>query len=188
MLSRTSSSSLSRRYWRSWVVGSSRPSSTSLSALAIVATRKSAVLRGARATKRTPYGVRFVALAPLSTADFLVATIASALRLVLDGREDPTTQLLQYLRDKELLLVLDNIEHLLVGTSGQPLGGLGVAAGLVSEIVRQTPRVTLLVTSRERLRLSAEQVYPVSPLALPDPQQMTEPVEALSMSPAVALF
>lgn len=122
-------------------------------------------------------GVAFVALAPLTTIDLLVPTIASALTLTLAGHDDPTTQLLRYLRNKDLLLVLDNFEHLQMH-----------GAELVSEIVCQAPRVTLLVTSRERLRLSDEQVYPVSPLALPSPQQQAESEQLLDQSPAVALF
>ncbi|MDQ5851245.1 MAG: AAA family ATPase [Chloroflexota bacterium] len=125
-------------------------------------------------------GVSFVALAALTTADLLAPTIATVLTLVLDGRADPTTQLLRYLRDKDLLLVLDNFEHLLSPESAGP----DVAAGLVSEILRQAPRVTLLVTSRERLHLQGEWVVDVAGLPYPADTQR-EGIEGYS---AVQLF
>ena len=125
-------------------------------------------------------GVAFVALAALTTADLLVPTIASALTLMLDSHVDPTTQLLRYLRDKDLLLVLDNVEHLLGGTSSRP----GVAAGLLAEIIRQAPHVTLLVTSRERLQLQGEWVFDVAGLPYPADTQC----DGIAGSSAVQLF
>ncbi len=117
-------------------------------------------------------GVSFVPLAPLRSSEFLVPAIASALGLAFSGREDPRAQLLTYLRGKEVLLVLDNFEHLLEGTE------------LLVDILRRASVVTLLVTSRERLNLQGEWVFDIPGLQVPAGDQ-TEGVEDYS---AVALF
>ncbi len=103
-------------------------------------------------------GAYFVSLAPVSSAEFIVPAIADALALAFYGPTDPTTQLLNYLRDakRHLLLVLDNLEHLLDGV------------GLLGEISRQAPNVKLLVTSRERLSLHGEWVFEIQGLPFPD--------------------
>jgi predicted ATPase/DNA-binding CsgD family transcriptional regulator len=101
--------------------------------------------------------VYFAPLQPLTTPDFIVSAIASALKFNLFGEGDPKTQLLHYLRDKHLLLVLDNFEHLLDG------------ADLLPEILEYASGVKLLVTSRERLHLREEWVLDVR--GLPFPQQ-----------------
>jgi predicted ATPase/DNA-binding CsgD family transcriptional regulator len=110
------------------------------------------------AAQRIPYpdGVYFVPLQPLTSPDFIVSAIADALKLTFFGEQDPKTQLLDYLREKCLLLVLDNFEHLMDG------------ADLVPEILENAAGVKLLVTSRERLRLREEWVFDVGGLAFPD--------------------
>jgi predicted ATPase len=94
-------------------------------------------------------GVAFAALAPVQEPTSLDPALAAALGLPLDrdSRHPVRAQLLDYLRAKELLLVLDNCEHLrdAIGT-------------LASAILVEAPGVTLLATSRERLGLRAEQV------------------------------
>lgn len=100
-------------------------------------------------------GVYFVALAPLSDVENMTSTMAAAVGYTFqnDGRT-PKQQLLDYLRAKELLLLLDNAEHLLAGV------------GLFTEILQTASKVRLLVTSRERLRLHSETVFPLARLAL----------------------
>lgn len=102
--------------------------------------------------------VCFVSLAGLREAHLLPAIIAEALAISFYGKESPATQLLRYLHDRELLLVLDNFEHLIDDES----------IALVSEIVRRAPEVQLMVTSRERLSLQSEWVINVEGLRLPD--------------------
>ena len=80
-----------------------------------------------------------------------------------------------YLADRDLLLILDNVEHVLAPV--QELAALLTAA----------PRLTLLATSREPLHLRAERVFHVPPLALPDPHNLP-PLEELALYPSVALF
>ena len=101
------------------------------------------------------HGVAFVALAPVSQADLVLPTVAQALGV--REREDQAVdvRLQTFLRDREFLLVLDNVEQ--VTEAGPALNDLLCAC----------PRLTILVTSRAPLRLSSEQVYRVPPLALP---------------------
>ena len=100
--------------------------------------------------------VFFVPLQPLTSAEFIVTAINEALRLSLSGEQDSRTQLLAYLQNKHLLLVLDNFEHLLDD------------ADLLLEILEVAPEVKLLVTSRERLRLREEWVMDVHGLSFPE--------------------
>lgn len=101
-------------------------------------------------------GVFFVPLASLNSVELLAGTIAAALGLE-PGAADPKTALLDDLRRKDLLLLLDNFEHLLSGTA------------LLTDILHHAPEVTLLVTSRERLNLHGEQLFKVGGLTLPQP-------------------
>ncbi|MFN8420333.1 MAG: tetratricopeptide repeat protein [Anaerolineae bacterium] len=103
-----------------------------------------------------PSGVYFVALQPLTTPDLIVSTIADALGFQFYTGADPKQQLLDYLREKSLLIVLDNLEHLLTGVL------------LVSEILSTAPRVRILATSRERLNLREEWVLEVAGLSYPE--------------------
>jgi predicted ATPase/DNA-binding SARP family transcriptional activator len=108
-----------------------------------------------------PHGVVFVPLAPLSSAQDIAPAIAQALQLRLQGGVD---QLRDYLRNRQLLLILDNVEHLLEPASLAQRGG----AELLAHLVTAAPGVKLLATSRERLQLHGEHAFPVGGLALPD--------------------
>jgi predicted ATPase/DNA-binding SARP family transcriptional activator len=132
-----------------------------------------------------PNGVFFVPLAALSSADQIIPAIAEALGLRLGGGEglarrpdqpalelrSLAQQLLDYLREKHLLLVLDNLEHLLASSPlvlpSQEGTGSGAAA-LVVDILHSAAAVLVLTTSRERLHLHEEQVYPIKGLEFPD--------------------
>ncbi|MFP4345619.1 MAG: AfsR/SARP family transcriptional regulator [Anaerolineales bacterium] len=105
-----------------------------------------------------PDGIFFVPLAPLTTPGLLVQAIADALDFPFFQRESESSQeqLLNFLREKRLLLVLDNFEQLLAG------------AELLASIVEGAPGVTLLVTSRERLNLHGEWVYELAGMRLPE--------------------
>jgi predicted ATPase/DNA-binding SARP family transcriptional activator len=117
-------------------------------------------------------GACFVPLAGISSANILASTIAQQLQIPLAAEVDVKQQLLEYLSEKDLLLVLDNFEHLLNG------------AGLVAEILEHCPGVVVLVTSRERLRLYGEWVFELEGLALPPEHSLEEAQE----SEAVRLF
>lgn len=101
-------------------------------------------------------GVFFVSLAPLNAAADILIAVAEALDYHFFGHErTPTQQLLDFLRGRSLLLVLDNFEHLLEG------------GALVADVLHSTPQVQVLATSRERLSLSLETVYTLGGLAFP---------------------
>src|SRR5262249_32558877 len=120
-------------------------------------------------------GVCFVPLAPISTPAALVGAIVTALGIALQGG-DPRSVLFQMLRQKQLLLILDNFEHLLVeGTD---------AVDLLVDLIGAAPGVQLIVTSRERLKLRGEQVYAVQALAFSPTASLAE----AAASAAVRLF
>ena len=91
------------------------------------------------------------------------------------GRSGAARQPEGYLRDKQILLVLDNFEQVLA------------AALALVELLTACPRLKLLVTSREVLRLSGEYEFPVPPLPVPDPRHLP-PAVTLAQYAAVALF
>ena len=101
-------------------------------------------------------GAWFVDLSPLSDGAAVDATTLTALNLKGGPSQPPREALLDGLRTKNLLLVLDNAEHV-----------LEAAAALALALLSKCPKLKVLVTSRQTLGLNGEQVYPVSPLALP---------------------
>jgi predicted ATPase len=117
-------------------------------------------------------GAAFIELSSLTDPRLVVPTVARALGL----SEADNERLLEYLRPREVLLVLDNTEHLLATT-----------APLAAQALEVAPRLKLLVTSREPLRVREEQVVPIHPLALPEPTQVPD-LAHLSEIPSVALF
>lgn len=135
-----------------------------------LATRVAAELRSTFAD-----GSFFVNLAPLRDPALVGPTIARALGLTEQATRPIVDQLKAYLEQRELLLVLDNLEQ------------LPDASGFVGELGEDASRVKLLVTSRSRLGLYGEQEFEVPPLALPE-RTGRETAEQLSRSDAVALF
>jgi predicted ATPase/DNA-binding SARP family transcriptional activator len=166
----------------------------------------------AEQTNPFPNGVFFVPLAPLSEPELLVPTIASALNLAFYSSGDAQEQLLAYLCQKQLLLVLDNFEHLLglppsVPPAGgeergaaPPWGGIAEASrsaaepteggtGLVAAILEAAPAVKILVTSREALNLQGEWFHPVAGMRYPVGDEVEERADvALESYDALALF
>jgi predicted ATPase/class 3 adenylate cyclase len=118
------------------------------------------------------HGAYLVPLAGVGSADVLPSVIATALGIELYGQAEPRQQLLSFLRDREILLVLDNFEHLLDGVR------------LVSDLLQHAPRVKILVTSRERLNLQSEWVFTIEGLPFPE----TESAARIEQYSAVALF
>lgn len=120
-------------------------------------------------------GVAFVDLAPVRDPDLVAATIATVLVLRPAGDLAIADLLLRHLRDRRVLLDLDNFEQVLP------------AAPLVATLLAGCPNLSVLVTSREPLHLSAEQAYPVMPLAVPAAGSSSAATD-LASNPAVALF
>src|SRR5215469_2993851 len=108
------------------------------------------------------------------------ALVSNAVMTALDLRDQAATEplplLLDYLRDRELLLVVDNCEHL-----------LGAAAQIVTDVMKAAPGVRVIATSREPLSVPGEHVVPVPPLELPSPDA-TESLARLRQNEAVMLF
>jgi predicted ATPase/DNA-binding CsgD family transcriptional regulator len=103
-----------------------------------------------------PDGVYFVPLAPVRDPGLVPSTIAQSIGLQ-DARDRPLMEhLVSQLRERQLLIVLDNFEHLLDG------------APVVTRLLEETRAVRILVSSRSSLRVSGEQECPVPPLAVPE--------------------
>ena len=122
-----------------------------------------------------PDGVWFVPLDPLGEPDLVVSAIAQALGLREMGGRPLRNRLTEYLHERHVLLVLDNFEHVVA------------AAPEVASLLTTCPYLTLLVTSRDVLRLSGEHGFPVPPLTLPDPNGIP-PVADLMAFEAIRLF
>jgi predicted ATPase/DNA-binding response OmpR family regulator len=120
-----------------------------------------------------PDGVWFVPLSTVTTGELLVATLAQQLR-VPQGKEPLLTTLLQYLRDKRMLLVLDNLEQ------------IADAAHPIAELLNGTQDLTILASSRVPLKVYGEWTYPVKALMLPPRSERN--VQTLHGYEAMELF
>jgi predicted ATPase len=120
-------------------------------------------------------GVWYVRLSALTDSELVVPTVAQTLGLREQGSHPFAETLREYLRERQLLLVLDNFEQ------------VAAAAPEVAALLAAAPRLSVLVTSRVTLHLRGEHDYPLSPLSLPDPGHLP-PHERLSQYAAVALF
>ena len=120
-------------------------------------------------------GVCFVSLAALNDTRLVASEIAQALGLREAGGSSLEQTLKEYLRDKRMLLVLDNFEHVIS------------AAPLVAGLLAACPKLKILVSSRAPLRLRGEHEFAVPPLALPDLKHLPS-AEELTQYPGVALF
>jgi len=121
------------------------------------------------------HGVRQVELADLHEPALLVPTIAAALGLSERNQRWTAGTLQDYLRDRQLLLLLDNCEHL-----------VEACAVLVDSFLSCCPDLRVLATSREPFGIRGEQTYPVRPLSIPDPDEAFDGSPARSES--VTLF
>jgi predicted ATPase/DNA-binding SARP family transcriptional activator len=126
------------------------------------------------------HGATFVPLQALSSAAFLASAILAGLDVGLQGQRDPRDQLLDELREKELLLLLDNFEQLLAPDVSESEG----AAALLTDILQRAPGVTLLLTSRERLALQGEWLFELSGLSYP----AGESIDGVEGYSAIRLF
>jgi predicted ATPase/class 3 adenylate cyclase len=120
-----------------------------------------------------PDGAWFVPLDAVADPDLVESSIATSLGLIESPGLSAMERLISFLGDRHVLLVVDNFEQVLA------------AAPFLGELTQAAGGLTMLVTSRARLRLSIEQEFPIAPLAVPGP---VDPVEEAMGSPAVRLF
>ena len=100
-------------------------------------------------------GICFVDLAPVRHPDLVVSAVAQTLGVGQQGNQPLADRLVVALRHRHLLLILDNVEHVLAATP------------FVDGLLTACPRLTVLATSREALRVYGERVFPIDPLPLP---------------------
>jgi predicted ATPase len=118
-------------------------------------------------------GVVMVALEEVSSADLVVSSIASSLGVPESPGQSLLDLVTNYLRARKMLLIVDNFEHVVA------------AAGVLGHLITQTDQVMLLVTSRERLRLSGERLVEVPSLEVPG---AVDDADVLRRADAVELF
>ncbi|HEY9525816.1 MAG TPA: helix-turn-helix domain-containing protein [Anaerolineales bacterium] len=116
--------------------------------------------------------ITYVSLAGTTAPEFMLPAIAASLGLVFSGTADPKDQLLNSLREKHILLVMDNLEHLLNGIE------------LLDDMLAHAPFIKILATSREQLNVQAEWTFEVQGLPLPEALEGNAPVS----NSAVSLF
>jgi predicted ATPase/predicted Ser/Thr protein kinase len=121
-------------------------------------------------------GIRFVEFASLSDAGLVPQTVASALGVREERGRSITDTVVDLLRDRRLLLVFDNCEHL-----------VGACAHIAEVLLRSSANVQILATSREPLAITGEIVFRVPPLAVPDPERASD-IKSVSEYEAVELF
>jgi len=120
-------------------------------------------------------GTFFVPLAAISDPELVPSTIAHTLGVQLSGSEVPLTRVLDHVRGKRMLLVLDNFEQILP------------AAPVVGQLLGASSALKVIASSRAPLRIAGEQEFPVPPLDLPNPERLPS-LEVLTQSDAVRLF
>lgn len=123
-----------------------------------------------------PDGVCLVELASLEDPALLPHTLIDALAIPESSARPSINVVCDHLRERRMLLLLDNCEHLVEAT-----------ADLAHQVLRAAPDVRVLATSRQALRITGEYVYPVPPLPVPDPEEPLVPGTA-SRYPSVTLF
>ncbi|MGH2709938.1 MAG: ATP-binding protein [Actinomycetota bacterium] len=121
------------------------------------------------------HGAFFVPLAAITDPALVVPTIGEAIGLRETAERPPIEQLIEHLRDCEILIVLDNLEQVVE------------AANDIGQLLEGTARLRLIATSREPLGLHGEREYPVPPLDLPDVEHLPS-LESMSQYAAVELF
>ena len=115
------------------------------------------------------HGILFVSLASANAASDMVSTIAEAANLNFYSNTPLKQQLLDYLREKQILFVLDDCEHLLAPPASHSEEGLSGGVDIIAEILATASGVKMLVTSREALNLQEAWFYPIGGMPVPPP-------------------
>lgn len=120
-------------------------------------------------------GAFWVPLAPIADPELVPSTIAHSLGVQVSGGELPLDRVTEHVRDKTMLLVLDNFEQILPAAPG------------ISALLGAAPGLKIVTSSRAPLRISGEQEFPIPPLELPDPELLPS-LDVIAQSDAVRLF
>jgi predicted ATPase/class 3 adenylate cyclase len=123
-----------------------------------------------------PDGVWFVELAPLADSQLVPQAVASVLGVKEEAGRPIVEALEKHVKDRQLLLILDNCEHL-----------VDACSELVKQLLQSGPRLKILASSRERLHVAGETTHPVPALAVPDPSSAITP-EVLTQYESVRLL
>jgi len=123
-----------------------------------------------------PNGVWFIELGPITDPDLIPQAIHITMGLVEQPGKSLVQMLMDFLRDKQALIILDNCEHL-----------IEACANLTAQLLSHAPGLKILASSREALRIKGEFAWRVPSLSLPDPQKITE-LDQLTQYEAVRLF
>ncbi len=121
-------------------------------------------------------GVWFAELAAVSDPEFLTAAINNSLGIKEEPKKTPEETLVDHLKDKEILIILDNCEHL-----------INACADLTERLLSSCPKLKIIATSREALNCSGEQIFKIPALTHPDPNSGDTP-EQLTQYESVRLF
>jgi len=121
-------------------------------------------------------GVWFVELATVSDPEFLTSEIINALGIKEEPKKTPEETLTDHLKDKEILIILDNCEHL-----------ISACADLTERLLTSCPKLKIIATSREALNCAGEQIFKIPALTHPDPNSKDTP-EQLTQYESVRLF
>ena len=130
----------------------------------------------ARVLVQYPGGVWFVDLAPLSDPGLVPQAVTSALSIREEPNRSPMDTLIQHSKTRQLLLLLDNCEHL-----------IDACAELADRLLHACPNLRLIATSREILRVAGEKVFAVPSLSVCDPRRLS-PTDSVTKYAAVRLF
>ena len=122
-----------------------------------------------------PAGAAWVPLGAITDPGLVPTSIAAVLGVTDDGTRDLVAAIVERIGSDRLLLVLDNLEQVMA------------AASVVGQLIARCPSLTVLVTSREVLRLAGEHEYPVQPLGMPDPTRPLD-IDLMAESESIALF
>ena len=135
-----------------------------------------ALQAGADTIDNFSHGVWIVELAQLSEPSYILPEIASALGISLDPKKNIKDVVLDFLREKEMLLILDNCEHM-----------IDECAVIINTLLRYCKKLRIIASSREALRITGENTYRVPSFKLPDLKK-AKTVEDISEYEAVRLF
>lgn len=115
-----------------------------------------AIKVGYEKVRQFEHGVFFVQLASVTSPEFIITAVSDAIGFTFSGFNDPKHQLIDLLREKDLLLIMDNFEHL-IG-----------AVGIITDLLEHCPDVKFLTTTRELINIQGESLYELNGLPVPD--------------------